>query len=301
MLNEEGHKQEIKGHNGVQKHVARIIRDTNKMGDNRLTRKMGQLKGDPKNWGADQQKEQTTESIDQKTDEEQDEEPDVNTTRDRTNQQQRADQQLEEEEMQLQEMMTHTIQDTGDTTDARTQTIQQQEEEQRNKEEEMLLHAIIDQEQLKTTEGMPQNPREQHATGTKQGISKPTTNEQEAQIVEEPEPTGDANNSVQEEANEFMMEVNRIAERVETERRATEQPEQQQGIHGFFLGQLGIFKQNTTNTSGTKNEEMEPTTSDEQKAAQEFMAEINKLAEEAETKDEETQDTRKRGTLETPP
>ena len=65
----------------------------------------------------------------------------------------------------------------------------------------MLLHAIMDQEQLKTTEGMPRNPREQHTTGTNQGISKPTTNEQNAQVVEEPEPTGDANSSAQEEAN----------------------------------------------------------------------------------------------------
>ncbi|KAK3247628.1 hypothetical protein CYMTET_42871 [Cymbomonas tetramitiformis] len=152
---------------------------------------------------------------------------------------------------------------------------------------------------------MPQNPREQHATDTNQGISKPTTlDEQAAQKVgpeEEPEPTGGANNSVQEEAHEFMLEVNRIAKRVKTERRATEQPKQQQGIHGFFLGQLEIFKQNTTNTSGTKNEEMEPTTSDEQKAAQEFMAEINKLAEETETNNKETeQDTRKHGILNTP-
>ncbi|KAK3247629.1 hypothetical protein CYMTET_42872 [Cymbomonas tetramitiformis] len=108
-LNEEGNKQEIKGHNGVQKQVAKSIQDTTKMKENRLTRKMGQLEGDPTKWGAGQQTEQTTESVDQKTDEEQDEEPDVNTTRDRTNQQQRADQQLEEEEMQLREMMTHTI------------------------------------------------------------------------------------------------------------------------------------------------------------------------------------------------
>ncbi|KAK3269970.1 hypothetical protein CYMTET_21609 [Cymbomonas tetramitiformis] len=80
-----------------------------------------------------------------------------------------------------------------------------------------------------------------------------------------------------------------MTEKAETEKEKTEPAIQKHGIYRVFMEQLEQLKQHEANETGITVKKARPTKSNEPEAAREFMTEINRLTEEAETKSKKTE------------